>query len=92
VFGAGALMNDDYSAQRYIGALAPIPLLLMHGTDDPVIPLSHGERLFAMAKAPKEFIEVPGGGHIESLLPRYGKTYRDRLVKFFETALAAAPP
>lgn len=90
--GAGLLMNDDYSAERYIPKLAPIPLLLLHGSADPVIPASHSTRLLGLAGAPKAYIEVPGGGHTESLTARYGSTYRDRLVAFFEAALAAPDP
>jgi fermentation-respiration switch protein FrsA (DUF1100 family) len=89
---AGTMVSDDYSAERYIARIAPIPLLLIHGTDDRVIPLSHGERLFALAREPKTFIRVPGGGHIESMTPRFGDTYRDQLVRFFEEALAAPVP
>jgi len=91
VTGAGLLMNDQYSAERYVGALAPLPLLLIHGTADEVIPASHSERLYALAREPKTLVSVPGGGHIESMSPRFGDTYRDRLVAFFEAALAAAP-
>jgi fermentation-respiration switch protein FrsA (DUF1100 family) len=87
VFGAGLLMNDDYSAERYIARLAPIPLLLIHGSADPVIPVSHSARLLALAGEPKTYIGVPGGGHIRSMTARFGNTYRDRLVAFFESAL-----
>jgi len=87
VSGAGLLMNDDYSAERYIGKLAPIPLLLIHGSADEVIPASHSERLYTLAGEPKTLVRVPGGGHIESMSPRFGETYRDRLVRFFEGAL-----
>jgi fermentation-respiration switch protein FrsA (DUF1100 family) len=91
VTGAGLLMNDQYSAERYIGALAPLPLLLIHGTADEVIPASHSERLYALAREPKALVTVPGGGHIESMGPRFGDAYRDRLVAFFEAAVGALP-
>lgn len=89
VSGAGLLVSDEYSAERYIAKLAPIPLLLIHGSADPVIPPSHSARLLALAGEPKTYIEVAGGGHIESMTPRFGRTYQDRLVAFFEAALAA---
>ena len=87
VSGAGLLMNDDYSAERYIAKLAPIPLLLIHGSADEVIPASHSERLHVLAGEPKTLVRVPGGRHIESMSLRFGETYRDRLVRFFEGAL-----
>jgi hypothetical protein len=39
------------------------PVLITHGTADWTVPLSHGERLFAAANEPKEFIRMEGGGH-----------------------------
>ena len=35
----------------------------MHGTNDPVIPISFGEHLFALAHEPKQFVPFAGGGH-----------------------------
>jgi fermentation-respiration switch protein FrsA (DUF1100 family) len=37
------------------------PKLLFHGTDDCVVRLSHGERLFAQAAPPKEWCRLMGG-------------------------------
>ena len=39
------------------------PLLSIHGTDDSIIPFSHGKRLFDLAKEPKQFVPVEGAGH-----------------------------
>ena len=39
------------------------PLLIMHGENDPAIPIRFGERLFALANEPKQFVRFPGGGH-----------------------------
>jgi fermentation-respiration switch protein FrsA (DUF1100 family) len=91
VSGTGFLMNDTYSAERYIAKLAPLPLLLIHGSADEVIPASHSDRLYALAGEPKTLVKVPGGRHIESMSPAFGNTYRDRLVAFFEAALGSAP-
>jgi uncharacterized protein len=38
-----------------------LPKLFIHGRDDSVVPISHGRRLFAAARPPKEFAEVVGG-------------------------------
>jgi uncharacterized protein len=40
-----------------------VPLLIMHGEADPAINIRFGERLFAMAHEPKQFVRFPGGGH-----------------------------
>lgn len=44
-------------------ARARVPLLLIHGDRDAVVPLAMSRRLFARAKAPKMLHIVAGGGH-----------------------------
>jgi fermentation-respiration switch protein FrsA (DUF1100 family) len=56
------LMRDQFRSDERI-ARVKAPLLVMHGTDDPVIPISFGERLFALAHEPKQLVRFPGGGH-----------------------------
>jgi uncharacterized protein len=85
--GAGLLVSDTYSADRTIANLAPIPLLLLHGTADAVIPYAHSRRLYDKAREPKTLITVEGGGHIEAFTQRFGTRYQDAVVAFFEAAL-----
>jgi fermentation-respiration switch protein FrsA (DUF1100 family) len=40
------------------------PLLIIHGTDDQVIPYRQGRELFAVANPPKRFHTVMDGGHV----------------------------
>ncbi|MDR7306243.1 alpha/beta hydrolase [Rhodoferax saidenbachensis] len=91
VSGAGLLMNDSYSAANFVDRLAPLPLLLIHGTADPVIPYAHAVQLLDKAQEPKRLITVPGGGHIEAFTPRFGSTYQDVVVDFFDAALGLGP-
>jgi fermentation-respiration switch protein FrsA (DUF1100 family) len=56
------LMLDQFHSDQRIKHVT-VPLLVMHGTDDPAIPISLGERLFALANEPKQFVPFPGGGH-----------------------------
>jgi fermentation-respiration switch protein FrsA (DUF1100 family) len=86
--GAGLLVDNTYSAEKYIARLAPIPLLLMHGTSDRVIPYAHSVKLFAKAREPKMLITVEGGAHTEALTSRFGVRYQDALVNFFEASIA----
>ncbi len=37
-----------------------VPVLVMHGRGDTIVPFHHGERLFAAANEPKRFRELPG--------------------------------
>jgi fermentation-respiration switch protein FrsA (DUF1100 family) len=48
------LMRDRFHSDRRIAGVT-VPLLVMHG--------DAGERLFAMAREPKQFVRFPGGGH-----------------------------
>lgn len=40
-----------------------MPVLMVHGTSDGVIPLRHSERLFDLAKEPKVLRRIAGGDH-----------------------------
>jgi fermentation-respiration switch protein FrsA (DUF1100 family) len=56
------LMRDQFRSDERIARVA-VPLLIMHGTNDPAIPITFGERLFALAREPKKLVRFPGGGH-----------------------------
>jgi uncharacterized protein len=56
------LMQDQFRSIEEIG-LVSAPLLVLHGTDDAVIPFASGEALFASANGPKTFITLEGQGH-----------------------------
>jgi hypothetical protein len=50
------------------------PALVLHGTDDSVIPYRMGERLYEGLRGPKRFHAIPGGDH-NDLSPRDGEAY-----------------
>ena len=50
-----------------------MPLFMIYGERDRLVPIESGKRLFQLAKVPKTFLAVPGGGHVvltESVFPR----------------------
>jgi pimeloyl-ACP methyl ester carboxylesterase len=49
-----------------IGAIAPTPVLIVHGDADHFFPLEHAEQLFAAAKEPRELWIERGFGHAEA--------------------------
>jgi hypothetical protein len=55
-------VRDQFHSDRRI-ARVTAPLLIMHGARDPTIPLRFGERLFALAHQPKQFVRFPEGSH-----------------------------
>ena len=56
------LMRDQFRSDARI-ARVRVPLLIMHGTIDPAIPVVFGERLFALAHEPKRFVRFARGSH-----------------------------
>lgn len=44
------------------------PLLIIHGTRDPVIPISYGEEVFRLAQEPKQFLRIEGQCHEDAAL------------------------
>jgi fermentation-respiration switch protein FrsA (DUF1100 family) len=56
------LMQDQFHSDDRI-ARVTAPVLVMHGDRDDTVPIGYGERLFAMIKAPKQFVRFPDGGH-----------------------------
>jgi fermentation-respiration switch protein FrsA (DUF1100 family) len=57
-----ALVPDAYPSLRRIGGLRA-PLLVLHGEDDAIVPVEHGQALFHAAPDPKRLRIVPGVGH-----------------------------
>jgi pimeloyl-ACP methyl ester carboxylesterase len=55
------------------------PVFIAHGTADTVIPFAHGERLFAAANEPKEFVPLPDEDHNEDVSAEMS----NRLRRFF---------
>jgi uncharacterized protein len=56
------LIRDQFRSDQRI-ARVTVPLLIMHGSRDAVIPIALGERMFALAHQPKQFVRFDGGGH-----------------------------
>jgi fermentation-respiration switch protein FrsA (DUF1100 family) len=63
------LVRDQFRSDQRI-ARVTAPLLIMHGVRDPTIPIDFGERLFALAHEPKQFVRFPDGSHDD--LGNYG--------------------
>jgi uncharacterized protein len=57
-------MWDRYETRRHITQVR-VPVLVIHGTLDPVIPVKMGRDVAGLANEPKSFVEFPRGGHID---------------------------
>lgn len=73
------LISNRYSAIDVVADLSPIPLLLIHGERDLVVPASHSQRLYDAAREPKTLWLIPDGNHIDA--PRR-EAMRVRLLEF----------
>jgi fermentation-respiration switch protein FrsA (DUF1100 family) len=56
------LMKDQFRSDLRV-ARVKVPILILHGTADGVVPISFGERLFGLANEPKRMLRINGGGH-----------------------------
>lgn len=82
-----------------VDAIAPAPVLVIHGTRDPFFPPSEAVDLHRRAGAPKDLWIVPDGGHAESLFCVPGRpvvrqtvdTFADRLHARLAALMAAGP-
>ncbi|MBY0424830.1 MAG: alpha/beta hydrolase [Cytophagales bacterium] len=61
------------------------PLLIFHAKADAQIPFAHGQRLYDLAKSPKQFIELKGG-HIDAQFVDRDKMYTG-MKKFLENPM-----
>jgi len=51
-----------FDQESLIGRIE-VPILIVHGTADEVVPFAHGRRLYEAARSPKAFVTIASGGH-----------------------------
>jgi pimeloyl-ACP methyl ester carboxylesterase len=76
--------------EKYLPALSPRPLLMIHGKADTYIKPEMGGRLFEHARQPKDFWLVENAKHNQALQVA-GEAYRQRVLRFFEQHLCDGP-
>jgi fermentation-respiration switch protein FrsA (DUF1100 family) len=81
-----SLVSDELAPKDFIQKLAPVPLLVVHGDCDEIVPLSQGKKLFESAGQPKTFFEVKNGRHGTSLSDNNG-AYRKKLLVWLDQTL-----
>jgi len=78
----GPLFVRGYYSIRKISSVRA-PLLIIHGDDDPVVPIAMGRALFEVANEPKYFWAIEGARH-KTIVQVAGPRYRARLQEFYE--------
>lgn len=81
------LISGGHSPVDVVGHIAPIPLLIIHGRQDPVVPYDNADRLYAAAGTPKLLWTLEQAGHTEAF-GRFRPSAGPRLLKFLDYALS----
>ncbi len=79
--------KSRFDSLRKIGQVR-CPVLIVHGTQDQLIPFSMGQELYQAAREPKSFLSVEGAGHADSFVVDSAR-YLERLGKFLGVTPAA---
>lgn len=58
------LVLDRFDTEHRLPRLKA-PLLIIHGSEDRIVPVDHGERLYEVAVEPKRLARIEGGGHTD---------------------------
>jgi hypothetical protein len=80
---AADLVSDDYSPVAQVSKISPLPLLVIHGMQDPLVPFSQGMKLYRAAEKPKTLFEVKQGMHGDCLSRDMG-AYRKLTLEWIE--------
>ncbi len=89
VFGGqlgASLVTDELSPKDYVKKLSPVPLLVVHGTRDEVVPVSQGLQLYQAALQPKTLFEVKEGRHGTALSNDRG-AYRKKVIVWLDSLM-----
>ncbi len=75
------LVSNENASKYFLPLQQSFPILVVHGTNDPVVPYSFGEEVYKLIPGSKEFLKIPNGQHIDSWFVEFGK-YRKDLLRF----------
>ena len=80
-------MRDRFDSLKTITSIH-MPLLIIHGERDTVVPFSEGKALYDAANQPKAFAPYPQAGHFD--LYDYGAF--QRMTSFIKSISTTEPP
>jgi uncharacterized protein len=81
-----SLVSDELAPKDFIKKLSPTPLLVVHGTQDEVVPFAQGRQLFEAAGQPKTLFEVEAAHHGTALSGNHG-AYRKKMIEWLDKIL-----
>ncbi len=74
---------DKFDSERRIKTIQ-MPLLILHGTADTIVPYQQGRRLFSAANEPKQWMTLQGQGHGGLWTPQFIQTVSTFISKYCE--------
>lgn len=66
-FIPAALIRSRYDIEAKVANLS-VPVLILHGDRDEIVPLAHARRIFDLARPPKRFYLIRGASHNDTYL------------------------
>jgi fermentation-respiration switch protein FrsA (DUF1100 family) len=81
-----SLVSDELAPKDFIRKLTPVPLLVVHGAHDEVVPISQGRQVFEAAGEPKTLFEVKSGRH-GTALSDDGGAYRRKMIAWLDQVM-----
>lgn len=73
------LINDDYSPEKFVKMVSPVPIIILHGKEDKIVESYHSKILYEKALEPKMIIIKEDAKHIN--VSRYGDV-REKILIF----------
>ena len=77
------LVSDELAPKDFVKLLAPVPLLVVHGEADEIVPVSQGLQLYEAAAQPKTLFQVKSGHHGTALSNDNG-AYRKKMIAWLD--------
>jgi uncharacterized protein len=81
---AALTIDDRFNPLQAVRLVSPIPLLVIQGDRDAIVPLHHAQLLYDAALEPKQLWVVAGAAHIQAL---HDEIQRDRLVDYLSSVV-----
>ena len=76
------LIRDRYASGSVAGSLGS-PLMVIHGTNDSIVPIEMGEKIYDLANVNKSFYAVEGADHNDTYIIG-GENYFRKILEFVE--------
>jgi hypothetical protein len=78
---AYVFFSDKYASGLILNKLPPIPTLVIHGTNDLVVPFKFGQELYSKIETQKWFWKIENGTHTDAFF-RNEHNYKEDFIKF----------